>query len=267
MVGERRRVGRGEAELKPRSRLVRLDVPARLAAGRPRQRQETSGSVRVKPAPRLASIASAISTIAWAALAVGIGDDERHARVGGGPEPRVERHGAEEPHPELGREPLAAAGAEDLGGHVLDRRRAAACPFVRAICAARLATSWASGCGVVTTTASARGSICPSEIETSPVPGGMSTTQHVELAPVDVLQELLERAVQHRPAPHQRLVVVDEEADRHQLQVVRDRRDHQPVDEHRLLVDPEHVRDRVAVDVGVEDADPAARAARTPPRG
>jgi len=49
-------------------------------------------------------------------------------------------------------------------------------PVRRAICAARLATSCASTCGVVTTTASARGSICPSEIETSPVPGGMSTT-------------------------------------------------------------------------------------------
>ena len=91
--------------------------------------------------------------------------------------------------------------------------------------------------------------------------------EHVELAPVDVLEELLERPVQHRPAPHQRLVVVDEEADRHQLQVVRDRRDHQPVDEHRLLLDPEHVRDRVAVDVGVEHADALARAREAPRRG
>jgi hypothetical protein len=45
-----------------------------------------------------------------------------------------------------------------------------------AISAARAATSCASGCGVVTTMASARGSSWPSEIETSPVPGGMSTT-------------------------------------------------------------------------------------------
>ena len=128
-------------------------------------------------------------------------------------------------------------------------------PVLRAISAARLATSWARSCGVVTTTASARGSIWPSEIETSPVPGGMSTNEHVELAPVHVLQELLERAVEHRPPPHQRRVVVDEEPDRHQLQIVLDRRDHQLVDQHRLLADPEHVRDRVAVDVGVEDAD------------
>ena len=49
---------------------------------------------------------------------------------------------------------------------------------------------------------------------------------------------------EHRAAPHQRLVVVDEEADRHELQVVRDGRDHQPIDEHGLLLDPEHVRDR-----------------------
>jgi hypothetical protein len=45
-----------------------------------------------------------------------------------------------------------------------------------AITAARAATSFAAGCGVVATTTSARGSSCPSEIETSPVPGGMSTT-------------------------------------------------------------------------------------------
>ena len=36
--------------------------------------------------------------------------------------------------------------------------------------------------------------------------------QHVELAPVDVVEELLEGLVQHRPAPHHRLVVGDEEA-------------------------------------------------------
>ena len=47
---------------------------------------------------------------------------------------------------------------------------------VRAICAARTATCCAAGCGVVTTTTSARGSSCPSEMETSPVPGGMSTS-------------------------------------------------------------------------------------------
>ena len=90
--------------------------------------------------------------------------------------------------------------------------------------------------------------------------------QHVEVAPVDVLQKLLERAMQHRAAPHHRLVVVEEEPDRHQLQIVRDGRDDHLVDHHRLLADAEHVRDRVAVDVRVEDARPRVRARRGPPR-
>ncbi len=49
-------------------------------------------------------------------------------------------------------------------------------PVFCAICAARTATCCAARWGVVTTTTSARGSSWPSEIETSPVPGGMSTT-------------------------------------------------------------------------------------------
>ena len=48
--------------------------------------------------------------------------------------------------------------------------------------AARTATFCAAGCGVVTMTTSARGSSWPSEIATSPVPGGMSTTS-VSIAP------------------------------------------------------------------------------------
>ena len=96
-----------------------------------------------------------------------------------------------------------------------------------AMIAARTATCWAGGCGVVTTIASARGSSWPSEIATSPVPGGMSTTSSVELTPVDVGEELLERPVQHRAAPHDRRVVLGEEADRHHLQVAADgRHDH-----------------------------------------
>ena len=39
----------------------------------------------------------------------------------------------------------------------------------------------------------------------------------VEVAPVDVAEELLEQAVDHRAAPHDRLVLVDEEADRDDL--------------------------------------------------
>ena len=74
-----------------------------------------------------------------------------------------------------------------------------------------------------------------------------------------IRQELLERAVQHRPAPHDRLVVVEEEADRHQLQPILHGRDDHLVDGDGLLVDPEDVRNRVAVDVRVENPRAPAR--------
>ena len=90
--------------------------------------------------------------------------------------PRVERHRAEQRHLELVGEPLAAAASRRPRRSCSRPRRAAACSSCCAISAARAATSCASGCGVVTITASARGSSWPSEIETSPVPGGMSTT-------------------------------------------------------------------------------------------
>jgi hypothetical protein len=116
-----------------------------------------------------------------------------------------------------------------------------------AIAAARAATSCASFCGVVTTRTSARGSSWPSEIETSPVPGRHVHDEQVDLAPVDVRQELLEGAVEHRPAPHHGLVAaLEEEADRHQLQVVLHRRHDQLVHGTRPLADAEDVRDRVA---------------------
>ena len=44
--------------------------------------------------------------------------------------------------------------------------------------------------------------------------------QEVELAPLDVLEELRERLVQHRPAPDDGGVLLDEEADRHDLHAV-----------------------------------------------
>ena len=128
-------------------------------------------------------------------------------------------------------------------------------PVFCAICAARTATCCAAGCGVVTTSASARGRSCPSDIATSPVPGWHVHEQRVELAPVHVREELLERLVQHRAAPHDRRVLLEEEADRHELEVAANRRDDHLVDRDRLLVDAEHVRDRVAVDVAVENAD------------
>ena len=133
----------------------------------------------------------------------------------------------------------------------------------RAICAARTATCWEARCGVVTTTASARGSSCPSEMATSPVPGGMSTTS-VSSSP----QWTSERTARARggawPSPHDRRVLVEEETDRHHLEITaHGRDDHRPlaaVHRHRSLVDTEHLRDRIPVHVGVEHAGPMAEA-------
>ena len=54
--------------------------------------------------------------------------------------------------------------------------------------------------------------------------------QHVEVAPEDVGEELLQGAVQHRPAPDDRLVAGDEHADRDDLHAVRERRQDHVVD-------------------------------------
>ena len=59
--------------------------------------------------------------------------------------------------------------------------------------------------------------------------------------------------MQHRAAPHHRCVVLEEEPDRHQLQVATHGRHDHRVDDDRALLHAEHVRDRVAVDVGVEN--------------
>ena len=84
----------------------------------------------------------------------------------------------------------------------------------------------------------------------------------VELAPVHVGEELLERAVQHRAAPDDRALLLEEEADRHHAQVVGDRRDDHAVEADRALLDAEHAGHRPAVDVGVDDADLAAEVAQ-----
>ena len=84
--------------------------------------------------------------------------------------------------------------------------------------------------------------------------GGHVHHQVVERAPVHVGQKLFQRAVQHRAAPGDGAVALHEEADRHHLHAVRDRRDHQLVHCHRPLRDAQHARHRVAVDVGVDHA-------------
>ena len=136
-----------------------------------------------------------------------------------------------------------------------------------AIVAAREATSCASGCGVVTITASARGSSWPSEIETSPVPGGMSTRSRSSSP----------QCTSERNCSSARWSI----GPRHITGALSSRK--KPIDISfrscftggTIILSTstgfwgiaEHVRDRVAVDVGVEDARAVAEAARTRRRG
>ena len=79
----------------------------------------------------------------------------------------------------------------------------------------------------------------------------------VELTPRDVLEELRQRLVQHRAAPYDRLVLVEEEPDRHDLQPMRLERQDLALRRHLgpLGAEAEHARDRVAPHVRVEHAD------------
>ena len=84
--------------------------------------------------------------------------------------------------------------------------------------------------------------------------------KEVERAPVHVLEELLDRLVEHGAAPDDGGVLLDEEADRHHLDAggPLERDDLALLVHVRAAVDAEHARDRVAVDVAVERADGAA---------
>ena len=79
--------------------------------------------------------------------------------------------------------------------------------------------------------------------------------QHVQIAPVHVGEELLKRAVQHRPAPHHRRIALGELGDRDHPNVVGDRRKDHRLDLGGPFVGAHHPRDRMPVDVGVEHAD------------
>ena len=77
--------------------------------------------------------------------------------------------------------------------------------------------------------------------------------QVVEVAPVHVGEELLQRPVEHRPAPDDGGVVLGEHPDRDDLHAVcRWRHDHL-LDLGGLVLHAEHAGDGEAVDVGVQD--------------
>jgi hypothetical protein len=91
--------------------------------------------------------------------------------------------------------------------------------------------------------------------------------QEVQIAPVHVGEELLQGAVQHRPAPDDGALGIDEEPDGDDLAAVRLQRHDEVLEGDRPPRDAHHAGDRVTPDVGVEDADLAALTARAPPRG
>ena len=81
--------------------------------------------------------------------------------------------------------------------------------------------------------------------------------QHVKLAPIDVAHHLLERLHDHRAAPDHGRVLGDEEPDRHALDpVIRHGAQRALPHQLRLAAQIEHARDRGAVNVAIEQADP-----------
>ncbi len=122
------------------------------------------------------------------------------------------------------------------------------------------ASSSAMSCGVVTTTAPLTGTRCDSVSWMSPVPGRHVDDQVVELAPVGVVEQLLQGLRDHRAAPDHGLLFLDQEADRHDLDAVRLERLHAlaVVADRPFALQAHHAGLAGPVDVGVEQADPGA---------
>ncbi len=90
--------------------------------------------------------------------------------------------------------------------------------------------------------------------------GRQIDNQIIELAPIDAAQELLNHAVQHGPAPDQRLVAGIQEAHGHDAHAVFFERLDALADGVRLGADAHHERHVGTVDIGVEQAHFVAQA-------
>ena len=87
--------------------------------------------------------------------------------------------------------------------------------------------------------------------------------QYVEFTPFHVAEQLLQRALDHGPAPDHRALLVHHEPDGHDLDSVAGHRsDAFPVDGLRPARDPHEARLRGAVDVSVQDAHAEALSAQ-----
>ena len=203
-------------------------------------------------------------------LCLGRGLENRRPGVGSLAQGRIERDAAEQRHADLVGEPLAAARSEDLlpGAdevrHVLGDTDDAEAHLLchsgrphRDLLRGRLRGRHDEHLRP--------GQQLAERDRDVPRPGWHVDDERVQLAPVDVREKLFECPVEHRAAPHHRGVVIEEEADRHQLQIASHGRHDHRVDDDGPLLHAEHVRDRVAVDVGVEHPD-AARPGRPVPQ-
>jgi hypothetical protein len=146
----------------------------------------------VKPALRVSSSVRATSTIASADSECGSESTSGTPLVRSFAEARVERHAAEQLDAELGREALAATRAEDVGGHVLDDTRQLHSGLerhrggsARHLLRERLRRRDDDGLGARQHLAERDRDVARSRRHVD--------DEHVELAPVHVLQELLER--------------------------------------------------------------------------
>ena len=90
---------------------------------------------------------------------------------------------------------------------------------------------------------------------TSPVPGREVDDEVVELAPFDLVEELLHDPVEHGPPHDHGTLGLEQEAHRHQLEAVGLDRHDPLAHRHRPPLGADQVGDRRPVDVGVHQAD------------
>ena len=116
-----------------------------------------------------------------------------------------------------------------------------------------------ASCGVVTMTPPSSGTVWQRESCASPVPGGKIHEQIIQVAPVHGMNELLDGLHDHRPAPDDGLIAVDQEAHAHQLHAVVCGRNQLFIGaDRRALLDAHHQRNARPVDVAIEQADARA---------
>jgi hypothetical protein len=198
--------------------------------------------------------------------AIRVGDHGGPASVGFLADPDVERQRAEQRHAVLLRHPHAAAGAEDrllvaalradVGAHVFhhaQHRDRDLLEHAQALAGVEQRDVLRRGDDHG---AAHRDALRERELDVAGA-GRHVDDQVVELAPVGVAQQLGERLGDHRATPDHRLLLLDQESDRDDLDAVSLERLDAPTvaTDGPLALQAHHARLAGAVDVGVEQAD------------